>query len=92
MLHLPGPFTNSEPDWLHNVVRQVKNVQQLNLHTGLEDDADRWSPYYSNLPTHDPFPGFRKEDFPDLQELNVYFTTRYRSDEENPCDLVCRTI
>lgn len=88
MLHLPGPFTDSEPDWLHNVVRQVKDVQQLNLHMGLEDDADRWSPYYSNLPSYDPFPGFRKEDFPDLQELNIYFTTRYRSDEENPCDLV----
>jgi hypothetical protein len=88
MLHLPGPFTDSEPDWLHNVVRQVKDVQQLNLHTGLEDDTDRLSPYYSNLPTYDPFPGFRKEDFPDLQELNIYFTTRYRNDDENPCDLV----
>lgn len=88
MLHLPGPFTNSEPDWLHNVVRQVKDVRQLNLHMALEDDMDRGSPYYSNLPQYDPFPGFWAADFPDLREVNIYFMTRYRSDVENPCDLV----
>lgn len=91
MLHLPGPFTNSEPDWLHNVVRQVKDVRQLNLHMGLEDDMDRGSPYYSSLPQYDPFPGFWARDFPVLEEVNIYFVTRYRSDGENPCDLVSRS-
>lgn len=88
MLHLPGPFTNCKPDWLHNVVRQVKDVRQLNLHMALEDDMDRSSPYYSRLPQYDPFPGFWPQDFPDLREVNVYFVTRYRSDVDNPCDLV----
>lgn len=88
MLHLPGPFTDCKPDWLHNVVRQVKDVRQLNLHMALEDDMDRSSPFYSRLPQYDPFPGFWPQDFPDLREVNVYFVTRYRSDVDNPCDLV----
>ncbi|KAJ9094081.1 hypothetical protein QFC21_006182 [Naganishia friedmannii] len=87
MLHLPGPFTSSKPDWLHNVVRQVKDVRQLSLHTGLEDDADKDWPGYDKLPKYDPFPGFLKEDFVGLETLNVYFETRYRKDAENPCDL-----
>ncbi|KAJ9103628.1 hypothetical protein QFC19_004203 [Naganishia cerealis] len=86
MLHLPGPFVMSKLDWLHNVVRQVKDVRQLNLHTGLEDDADENWPTHSRLPKYDPFPGLRKEDFVGLESLNVYFETRYRKDGENPCD------
>ncbi|KAJ9111476.1 hypothetical protein QFC22_006503 [Naganishia vaughanmartiniae] len=87
MLHLPGPFTTSPAEWLHNVVRQVKDVRQLNLHTGLEDDADKDYPGYNKLPKYEPFPGFWKEDFVGLEELNIYFETRYRKDAGNPCDL-----
>ncbi|KAJ9114968.1 hypothetical protein QFC24_007084 [Naganishia onofrii] len=87
MLHLPGPFTSSKPDWLHDLVRQFKDVRQLNLHTGLEDEDDQNWPGYDKLPKYDPFPGFWKEDFVGLESLNVYFETRYRKDADNPCDL-----
>lgn len=88
MLRVPDPWIPCKLEWLHNVVRQVKDVRQLNLHTGLEDDVDEDWPTYSRLPKYDPFLGFRKEDFVGLDSLNIYFETRYRKDRENPCDFV----
>lgn len=88
MMQMPGPYTISKRDWIHNVVRQVKDVRQVNLPLQLEDEKDRQGPYNSKLPTYEPFPGFQQEDFPDLQALQVCFMTRYRIKPEEACDLV----